>query len=58
MELRDIANEIISQSGLDYMSWTNDWVDSDGTKMLDILESKQSVHIKPKYYPYLQEILS
>jgi hypothetical protein len=58
MELRDIANEIIAQSGLDYISWTQDWVDSDGTKMLDVLESKQSVHIKPKYYPYLQEILS
>ena len=58
MELRDIANEIIEKSGLDYISWTQDWVDSDGTKMLDVLESKQSVHIKPKYYPHLREILS
>jgi hypothetical protein len=27
-------------------------VDADGTKMLDILEMKQSVHIKPKHYMF------
>jgi hypothetical protein len=58
MELRDIANDIISNSGLNYISWPKEWIDTDGTAMLDILESKQSVHIKPKYYPHLQEILS
>ena len=58
MELRDIANDIIAQSGLNFISWSKDWVDSDGTAMLEILESKQSVHIKPKYYMHLSEILS
>lgn len=58
MELREIANSIIAESGLDYISWPEDWVDEDGTKMLDILESRQSVHIKPKYYCNLEEILS
>jgi hypothetical protein len=58
MELRDIANDIIAQSGLNFISWSKDWVDSDGTVMLEILESKQSVHIKPKYYMHLSEILS
>jgi len=57
-ELRHIANHIISQSGLKYVSWPEEWEDADGTTMLDILESKQSVHIKPKYYPHLQDILS
>ena len=57
-ELRHIANHIISQSGLNYVSWPEEWEDADGTTMLDILESKQSVHIKPKYYPHLQDILS
>jgi len=57
-ELRHIANHIISQSGLNYVSWPEEWEDADGTTMLNILESKQSMHIKPKYYPHLQDILS
>lgn len=58
MELRQIANDIIAKSGLKFMTWPESWVDEDGTKMLDILESKQSVHIKPRNYPHLQDILS
>lgn len=58
MELREIANTMITQSGLDYISWPEDWVDSDGMKMFEIMESKQSVHIKPRYYPHLEQILS
>jgi hypothetical protein len=56
MQLREIANEIINNSGLDVIQWPSEWIDADGTKMLDILEMKQSVHLRPKHYPYLTEI--
>jgi hypothetical protein len=58
MQVREIANEIINNSGLEVIRWPDEWVDEDGTKMLDILESRQSVHLKPLYYPYLNEILN
>jgi len=57
MRIRDIACRIINNSGLKTIQWPDEWVDNDGTKMLDILEMKQSVHLKPKYYPFLNEIL-
>lgn len=57
MELRDVANRIINNSGLKTIQWPDEWIDEDGTKMLDILESRQSVHLRPKYYPFLNEIL-
>jgi hypothetical protein len=57
MDIRQIAIEMIRNSGQKYISWPEDWIDLDGTKMLDILESRQSVHLKPKYYPFLNEIL-
>ena len=56
MEIRQIAIEMIRNSGQKYMSWPEDWVDFDGTKMLDILESRQSVHLRPRHYPHLNEI--
>jgi hypothetical protein len=56
MQLREIANEIINNSGLEVIQWPTEWIDEDGTKMLDILEMKQSVHLRPKHYPYLTEI--
>jgi hypothetical protein len=56
MQLREIANEIINNSGLEVIQWPSEWIDADGTKMLDILEMKQSVHLRPKHYPYLTEI--
>jgi hypothetical protein len=56
MQLREIANEIINNSGLEVIQWPSEWIDADGTKMLDILEMKQSVHLRPKYYPYLTQI--
>ena len=56
MQLREIANEIINNSGLEVIQWPTEWIDTDGTKMLDILEMKQSVHLRPKHYPYLTEI--
>jgi hypothetical protein len=56
-ELVEIANEIIKNSGLKYIAWPDEWNDETGEKMLDILESRQSVHLKPKNYPYINEIL-
>ena len=56
MQVREIANEIINNSGLEVIQWPTEWIDTDGTKMLDILEMKQSVHLRPKHYPYLTEI--
>jgi len=56
--LRDTANRIMNNSGLKTIQWPEEWVDEDGTKMLDILEMKQSVHLKPKHYPFLNEIVS
>ena len=58
MELREIANNIINESGLKVIKWPTEWIDEDGTKMLDILEMKQSVHLRPKHYAYLNEILN
>lgn len=57
MQLRSIANQILRESGLPIIAWPQEWIDEDGTKMLDILESKQSVHLKPKNYPYLNQII-
>jgi hypothetical protein len=57
MELREVANKIINESGLKTIQWPEEWVDEDGTKMLDILEMKQSVHLRPKHYPFLSEIV-
>lgn len=56
MQVREIANEIINNSGLEVIQWPKEWIDEDGTKMLDILEMKQSVHLRPKRYRYLTEI--
>jgi hypothetical protein len=56
MKLREVANKIINESGLKVIQWPQEWIDEDGTKMLDILEQKQSVHLRPKNYPYINEI--
>lgn len=57
MEVRAVADEVMRNSGLNYITWPEEWIDDDGTKMLDILEQKQSVHLRPKYFPYIQEII-
>ncbi len=57
MELLYTANDIMNSSGLKTIQWPKEWVDQDGTKMLDILEMKQSVHLKPKNWKYINEIL-
>ena len=57
MRLRQVAVDVLRNSGLPLIQWPEEWIDEDGTKMLDILESKSSVHLKPKNYPFLKEIL-
>jgi hypothetical protein len=57
MKLREVANKIINESGLKVIRWPEEWIDADGTKMLDILEQKSSVHLRPKNYPYLNELI-
>ena len=57
MMLRTIANNIIADSGLKFMTWPETWIDEDGTKMLDILEQKQSVHLRPKHWPFINQIV-
>ena len=57
MHIRQMAIDLIRKSGQKFLSWPNEWIDNDGTKMLEILEPKQSVHVKPKYYLYFNEII-
>lgn len=57
MELREIAHDIIKQSGCKYYMWPDEWVDQDGTKMFEYMEPKQSVHLKPKYYMFANQFI-
>lgn len=49
-ELRLIANNIIKNSGLDYLSWPSSFLNNDGNLSFDVMEPKQSVHIRPLFY--------
>ena len=49
-ELRSIANDIIEKSGIDNIKWPIEFLDKNGNLSFDIMEPKQSVHIRPKYY--------
>lgn len=57
MYIRQIAIDVIRQSGQKYLSWPSEWIDSDGTKMLEVLEPKQSVHLRPRYYMFASEFI-
>ena len=48
--LRYEANKIIFESGLPYLEWPSTFLDDKGNLSFDIMEPKQSVHIRPKYY--------
>ena len=58
MELREIAHDIIKQSGQKYYMWPDEWIDADGMKMFEYMEPKQSVHLKPKYYMFANEFIN
>lgn len=49
-ELRFIANEIMYNSKLDFLEWPNWFLDNNGNLSFDIMEPKQSVHIRPQFY--------
>jgi hypothetical protein len=49
-ELRNIANDIMKNSNLKFIEWPDYFVDINGNLKFDIMEPKQSVHIRPKYY--------
>jgi len=49
-ELRNIANEIISNSGLEYIEWPKEYLNEDGDLLFDVMEPKQSVHLRPLFY--------
>lgn len=49
-ELRYEANKIIFESGLPYLEWPSTFLDEKGNLSFEIMEPKQSVHIRPKYY--------
>ena len=49
-EIRNTANEIMFNSGLNILRWPSFFTDEKGNLKFEIMEHKQSVHIKPKYY--------
>lgn len=49
-EIREIANGIIRNSGLHYLSWPSEYLDSKGNLRFEVMEPKQSVHLRPLYY--------
>lgn len=48
--LRIIANDIIKNSGLPFIEWPDNFLDSNGDLKFEVMEPRQSVHIRPKYY--------
>jgi hypothetical protein len=57
MVLRDTANRIMNNSGLQTLQWPDEWIDEDGMKMFEYMEPKQSVHLKPKYYMFANQFI-
>jgi hypothetical protein len=55
--LRDTANRIMNNSGLNTLKWPDEWIDEDGMKMFEYMEPKQSVHLKPKYYMFANQFI-
>jgi len=49
-ELRLVANEIMLSSGLPNIEWPTEFLNEKGNLSFDIMEPKQSVHIRPAYY--------
>lgn len=48
--LREVANEIIINSGLSYIEWPENYLNEDGDLSFEVMEPKQSVHLRPKFY--------
>ena len=49
-DVKELANELIKKSGIKYIEWPSWFKNEKGELKFDIMEPKQSVHIKPAYY--------
>ena len=49
-ELRLIANQVMFESGIPMLEWPQEFLDFNGNLSFDVMEPKQSVHIRPAYY--------
>jgi hypothetical protein len=49
-ELRLVANQIMFESGIPMLEWPTEFLDSNGNLSFNVMEPKQSVHIRPAYY--------
>ena len=49
-ELRLVANQVMFESGLPMLEWPKEFLDQYGNLSFDVMEPKQSVHIRPAYY--------
>ena len=49
-QLRLEANKIIIESGLPTIDWPLEYLDNNGNLSFDVMEPKQSVHLKPEFY--------
>ena len=55
-ELRNIANKIMEDSGIPLIKWPEYFIDTNNKLKLDIMEPRQSVHIRPKFYKRNEKI--
>jgi hypothetical protein len=55
--LRDAANRIMNNSGLNTLKWPDEWIDEDGMKMFEYMEPKQSVHLRPRHYMFANQFI-
>jgi len=49
-ELRLEANRVMLESGLPFLEWPNTFLDNKGNLSFNVMEPKQSVHIRPEFY--------
>lgn len=49
-DIKNLANELIKTSGIKYNEWPDWFMNNKGELKFDIMEPKQSVHIKPVNY--------
>jgi hypothetical protein len=49
-ELRLEANSIMFESGIEFLEWPSTFLNPEGNLSFDIMEPKQSVHIRPMFY--------
>lgn len=58
MNLREIAHNVLRQTGVKFIEWPESWIDTDGSAMFEYMEPRQSVHLKPKYYMFADQYIS